>query len=128
MRLDCPCLKCEKIYVRTYIHTYNIHTYELTALHDCQPRAKVLGNYIIGLNCVLDHLELVENVFPNENNLLCGLYNLVTDCIILQEDLLTFVDVRTLKIKHEEQFKYEVKDILLFKIITSQLGVEGHGK
>ena len=37
---------------------------------------------------------------------------LVTDCI-LQEDLLTFVDVRTLKIKHEEQFKYEVKDILL---------------
>ena len=29
-------------------------------------------------------------------------------CYILQEDLLTFVDVRTLKIKHEEQFKYEV--------------------
>ena len=58
-----------------------------------------------------DHLELVENIFPNDNNLFCGLYNLVTDCIILQEDLLTFVDVRTLKIKHEEQFKYEVKDI-----------------
>ena len=46
---------------------------------------------------------------------------------ILQEDLLTFVDVRTLKIKHEEQFKYEVKDRLLF-MITSQLGIEGHGK
>ena len=26
-----------------------------------------------------------------------------------QEDLLTFVDVRTLKVKHEEQFKYEVR-------------------
>ena len=26
----------------------------------------------------------------------------------LQEDLLTFIDVRTLKVKHEEQFKYEV--------------------
>ena len=25
-----------------------------------------------------------------------------------QEDLLTFVDVRTLKVKHEEQFKFEV--------------------
>ena len=37
------------------------------------------------------------------------------------------MDVRTLKIKHEEQFKYEVKDILLF-MITSQLGIEGHGK
>ena len=39
--------------------------------------------------------------------------------LILQEDLLTFVDVRTLKIKHEEQFKYEVN------MITSQLGIEG---
>lgn len=26
----------------------------------------------------------------------------------MQEDLLTFVDVRTLKVKHEEQLKYEV--------------------
>ena len=37
------------------------------------------------------------------------------------------MDVRTLKIKHEEQFKYEVKDIL-FIMVTSQLGIEGHGR
>lgn len=28
--------------------------------------------------------------------------------VVMQEDLLTFVDVRTLKVKHEEQLKYEV--------------------
>ena len=33
---------------------------------------------------------------------------IVSTLPLLQEDLLSFIDVRTLKIKHEEQFKYEV--------------------
>ena len=32
----------------------------------------------------------------------------VNRLLLFQEDLLTFVDVRTLKVKHEEQFKFEV--------------------
>eukprot|EP00731_Ephydatia_muelleri_P017931 Em0010g1029a len=46
-----------------------------------------------------------------ENINICWSNNGHTIAVGNKEDLLTFVDVRTLKVKHEEQFKFEVNEI-----------------
>lgn len=46
-----------------------------------------------------------------ENINICWSSNGHTIAVGNKEDLLTFVDVRTLKVKHEEQFKFEVNEI-----------------